>query len=245
MAITKHDVFTAADAIVAEGGNPSQVTVRKRLGSGSNTTISQFLAEWRIDQESIRINAILRNAAPQELLDRLIEVGNEAWLLVTENFESRLQAERKDIQKEFDEALKEANRLNDQLQAELETVQEALRIQTARAVAAEEHSHLLGKALANVMTDECVENDLFSTSSASSTNRSLIKQPTILQLQAELQIAKKNLAAGEAKIDLLQNQLQALNGNSVQASNEALASHAALAVAETRVKQLSDDSEGK
>jgi hypothetical protein len=40
MAITRDQVFEAADQIVAAGGNPTLAEVRKHLGGGSYTTIS-------------------------------------------------------------------------------------------------------------------------------------------------------------------------------------------------------------
>jgi hypothetical protein len=229
MAITKSDVFAAADAIVAEGGNPSQIAVRKKLGSGSNTTISQYLAEWRVDQDSIRVNAVLRKAAPHELQGRLSEFGNEVWMLATELVETRLHAERQAIYKECDTALKDALNMNDQLQAELEAVKEALRDQTAKTVAAEEHAHMLGKALSNAMKDQGCDNDMFSA-----------KAP-----DAELQVAQRKLVAAEAKIDLLQNLLNAHKSNFAQSSAEDLASRAALAVTEAKVKKIGDEDMGE
>ena len=48
--ITREDVFEAASIIYAVGKNPTQASVRLRLGKGSFSTISKYLSEWRQQQ---------------------------------------------------------------------------------------------------------------------------------------------------------------------------------------------------
>ncbi len=48
--ITREDVFEAASIIFAGGKNPTQASVRSRLGKGSFSTISKYLSEWRQQQ---------------------------------------------------------------------------------------------------------------------------------------------------------------------------------------------------
>jgi cell division protein FtsB len=48
--ITREDVFEAASIIYAGGKNPTQASVRSRLGKGSFSTISKYLSEWRQQQ---------------------------------------------------------------------------------------------------------------------------------------------------------------------------------------------------
>ena len=48
--ITREDVFEAASIIFAGGKNPTQASVRSRLGKGSFSTISKYLSEWRQEQ---------------------------------------------------------------------------------------------------------------------------------------------------------------------------------------------------
>jgi len=45
--ITREQVTQAADALVAEGQNPSIEAIRKRLGTGSPNTVHKHLTEWR------------------------------------------------------------------------------------------------------------------------------------------------------------------------------------------------------
>ena len=47
MALTKQDIWRCADELDAEGIRPTLAAVRKKLGSGSFTTISDAMAEWK------------------------------------------------------------------------------------------------------------------------------------------------------------------------------------------------------
>jgi hypothetical protein len=47
MAITREQVFEAAETLSREGEEPTYITVRERLGSGSFSTISKYLREWK------------------------------------------------------------------------------------------------------------------------------------------------------------------------------------------------------
>ncbi|EKJ5694690.1 DNA-binding protein [Salmonella enterica] len=47
MAITAKQIMQAADEIAREGLNPTLARVRKKLGGGSFTTISEVMIEWR------------------------------------------------------------------------------------------------------------------------------------------------------------------------------------------------------
>lgn len=51
--ISAEEVAAAADALVAEGVQPSQRAVRERLGSGSLNTIQRHLSAWRSGRQSI------------------------------------------------------------------------------------------------------------------------------------------------------------------------------------------------
>ena len=52
MAITKEQIFAVADDLDAAGQNPTLASVRKQLGGGSFTTISEAMNEWRARKAS-------------------------------------------------------------------------------------------------------------------------------------------------------------------------------------------------
>ncbi len=61
--LRQEDVFQAASEIFASGKNPTQATVRAKLGRGSFSTISKYLLDWRENQ-------------PEALITRLPHVGD-------------------------------------------------------------------------------------------------------------------------------------------------------------------------
>ncbi len=80
MAITKEQVWAAAEELAAEGLRPTLEAVRQRSG-GSYTTIGPALNEWKARQAAKA--SPIREAAPQAVADRMAEVGAEIWAIVT------------------------------------------------------------------------------------------------------------------------------------------------------------------
>lgn len=52
MAITKQDIHAVADQIAADGGSPTLAAVRRVLGGGSFTTISEAMQEWKAARQN-------------------------------------------------------------------------------------------------------------------------------------------------------------------------------------------------
>ena len=124
MASTKERIFEVADAIDAAGQSPTLAAVRKALGGGSFTTISEAMTEWKA--RKVAKETPLREPAPTAVADRLAELGSEIWSHALELANGRLATEREALeaarqQLEADKA--EAAELADQVTAELETVQ--------------------------------------------------------------------------------------------------------------------------
>ena len=91
MAVTKEQIFSAADQLSAEGRRPTLEAVRQITG-GSFTTISPALNEWKAQQASAATP--LHEAAPQAVTDRLSKVGAEIWAIALELANARLATER-------------------------------------------------------------------------------------------------------------------------------------------------------
>lgn len=127
MAITKDQIFAVADEIDAAGQNATLAAVRKALGGGSFTTISDGMTEWRARKAAKETP--LREPAPSAVADRLAELGTEIWAAALELANSRLASEREALeaarlQLQADKA--EAAELADQVAAELEIAKAAL-----------------------------------------------------------------------------------------------------------------------
>lgn len=99
MAIKEKDVYDAADKLLAEGVNPSQLAVRKILGSGSNTTISEYLKSWREKQAELDLFNKIASAPPERITAVLEKLSVEVWSVAQEIAAERLKLDRDEIER--------------------------------------------------------------------------------------------------------------------------------------------------
>lgn len=127
MAITKQDVWRVANEIDAAGDKPTAVEVRKRLGSGSYTTITAALKEWvRPDDEEVGAEL---EPMPAEFEERVTQAGADLFAIAMRIAQEQFQAERDgwtaeraQLEAERDEAI----RLADAVTAELDEAREQI-----------------------------------------------------------------------------------------------------------------------
>jgi chromosome segregation ATPase len=130
MNTTTERIFAVADELDANGQSPTLAAVRKALGGGSYTTISQAMTEWKARKAAKE--TLIREAAPQAIADLLGKFGMEVWAQALQMANGRLAAEREALEKarqEIEAQHQEAAELADQVSAELETArQEAINL---------------------------------------------------------------------------------------------------------------------
>ena len=134
MAITTQDIHRAADEIAEAGGTPTLAAVRKALGGGSFTTISEAMQDWKSSRRTEA--APIREPAPESSSARLGEIAGEIWATALEMANTRLQAEREALERvrqETEQARREAEEVADQVSAELDQAKNALAKATAEA----------------------------------------------------------------------------------------------------------------
>jgi chromosome segregation ATPase len=144
MAITQDQIFEVADTLVSKGEKPTLVNVRRALGGGSFSTISEGMEAWRSARATVA--EPLREPAPQIITDRLAAFGAELWAVAQEMATSRLTTEREALEAaraELEAARVEATDLADQLSAELEASQ----VRCAELVAVEDGLRVENSAL--------------------------------------------------------------------------------------------------
>jgi colicin import membrane protein len=137
MAITKEQIFNAADQILASGQRPTLESIRQTIG-GSYTTISPALNEWKNRQKASA--GPLREPAPQVVGDRLTEFGSEIWAIALELANTRLASEREALEQartDMEAAQAEATELADRLAGEVEDLQTRCAELTDRASASD------------------------------------------------------------------------------------------------------------
>ena len=149
MAVTKEQIFSAADELAAAGQKPTLEAIRQRTG-GSYTTISPALNEWKARQATAA--APLREPAPQAVADRLAELGADVWAVALDLANARLAVEREALEKaraELEADRAEATELADRLAAQVDDLQSRLAsIETAEQAARIEADELRGQLAA-------------------------------------------------------------------------------------------------
>ena len=149
MAVTKEQIFSAADDLAAAGQKPTLEAIRQITG-GSYTTISPALNEWKARQATAA--APLREPAPQAVADRLAELGSDLWTIALDLANARLAAEREGLEKaraELEADRAEATELADRLAAQVDDLQSRLAsIEAAEAAARGEANKLRGQLAA-------------------------------------------------------------------------------------------------
>jgi len=127
MAITEQDIHRIADQLVESGETPTLAKIRKALGGGSYTTISEAMKIWKAKQQNSQTE--IREAAPQSISDKLESLGIEIWAVALEMANARLQSEREALEQaraELEEENKEAAALADALNDEVEQLKTEL-----------------------------------------------------------------------------------------------------------------------
>lgn len=102
MAITREQIYTIANTLNSQGMRPTLAAVRRKLGAGSFTTISEALNEWKMAQ-SADAGKQAREAAPDLLMERLHTFGSALWLDAMELATKRLSLDREAMEEKIRE----------------------------------------------------------------------------------------------------------------------------------------------
>ena len=78
MPITRDQIYTVANTLNAQGIRPTLAAVRRMLGAGSFTTISEGINEWKMTQ-SADTSKQSQDTAPELLMERLNAFGTALW----------------------------------------------------------------------------------------------------------------------------------------------------------------------
>lgn len=128
MAITKQDIWRTADELDAEGIRPTLAAVRKKLGSGSFTTISDAMGEWKSRKQATALPA--QEPVPAAVSEQLAEAGSALWAIALAHATARLEEDRKRIEADKEtmgQRLAEAAELADNLTLENDKLRERIK----------------------------------------------------------------------------------------------------------------------
>nr|VFJ69508.1 MAG: replication region DNA-binding N-term [Candidatus Kentron sp. DK] len=154
--ITKAQIIQAAEALQAESIPPTVQNVRERIGSGSFTTISAHLAEWR-SENTARIAADI-----PEMPDKVQAAFHQAWGAAVRQTQESLETERqaldarrREMEKEQADMAAEIGRLEKvQEEAEEKTGRIEEELNRERQARAEVDEKLAASAIENARLDE-------------------------------------------------------------------------------------------
>lgn len=124
MAITKEQIWRVADEMLEAGDSPTLAAVRKKVGGGSFTTISEAIKEWRQRaQEQAKIDEVV---VPDQIRELFAGAGKAIWQAAIDQARSESEGVRRALEareKEIAQERAEALALADQVSSELEQAQ--------------------------------------------------------------------------------------------------------------------------
>ena len=96
MALTIQQVHSTADQLQEQGIKPTLAEVRKALGGGSFTTISEAMKSWRQDnQEEAQLRQV---ELPSGITERLQTLGADMWQTAVDIANDRLVKDREALE---------------------------------------------------------------------------------------------------------------------------------------------------
>ncbi|TBW93065.1 DNA-binding protein [Xanthomonas citri] len=200
MAITKDQIWKIADQLDADGVKPTLSAVRKKLGSGSYTTIQDAMNEWK--QRKLQKTQPVVEPLPPDVVEAVGVLAAEIWTVARTAAERALAGDRERLAEEFtalQEQVRESLEVADQLNEEAEL----LRQKVAEGDAAK------------VERDQITaEHQAFKTRTAEEINRAsekaAAKDSEAIEARKSERIALEQAARLQGQVDALETQLAQL-----------------------------------
>ena len=129
--VTKDEIWAAAQALADAGERPTLAAVRKQVGGGSLTTISEAMVQWRARQEPPQAPI---DPAPERIGTQAAELAASLWAQASALAYEKLQAERAALEagrQELEQERAEAVELADSLAAELDQARSEIQAREA------------------------------------------------------------------------------------------------------------------
>lgn len=162
MAITKEQVFDAADSLEQMGTEPTYLHVRMHLGSGSFSTIQKYLRQWK-ETRGDAGGVVSESDVPEVLLSAARGFARDAWRVAQSSIARKTAALREELEQQNISAVQDAeaaSRMVDTLQAKLEELRathadDTSQIATLREQLAEgERRRVIAETALERMSDE-------------------------------------------------------------------------------------------
>jgi chromosome segregation ATPase len=205
MAISKEDIWAAADTLEAAGMVASLAAVRAQLGGGSFATIQPAMAKWRERKAHL---STPREPMPAEVQQRVLHVGDQMWRAASDAANQVLKLEREAMRAASVQLEKEQQEMAtwaDQLTAEVDAAK--AQIATLETINTESAHELVAARL------ELVKAQAHSTQLAA----------TVAQEREERREAQEGATRLRETLSRLEERVALLQGPRPSASSPGLA----------------------
>jgi chromosome segregation ATPase len=143
MTITRDQIYAVANTLNSQGTRPTLAAIRRLLGAGSFTTISEALNEWKMLQSKEAASNQIKEAPPESFGSQLQAFGASLWSDALALASARFKADRDAMDeknREKEEYYQNLNELTEEYDKELEgakacieELREALNVANQRA----------------------------------------------------------------------------------------------------------------
>lgn len=147
--VTREDVFNAANDLVAAGKTPSIINVYTLIQKGSNTTIKNYLDQWR-EETAFNIETPVELELPDLVAQDADLFIRKLWRIASERAEEMVQAERTALHQreiELDQETQQMIDMANEHQERIELLEGQLAEANQKQAQADEQIHQLEKRL--------------------------------------------------------------------------------------------------
>jgi hypothetical protein len=143
MAITRDQIYAIANTLNSQGTRPTLAAIRRLLGAGSFTTISEALNEWKMLQATEAASDKMKEVLPESFRNQLQAFGVSLWsdalALASDRFNADRDAmdekncEQEEYYQNLNELIEESDKELDAAKACIEQLREALNVANQHA----------------------------------------------------------------------------------------------------------------
>lgn len=192
--VTQNAVTEAAEALIAEGAEPSIVAVQSRIGGGSYSTVKRFLDVWKQQRAEA---ATAAPDTPAEVQVRGQEFVRAVWALAAR------------------EAQREAQQAKDEAYAEVAAVRGEL-TEASTEIARLEGVEAEQAAAIEQRQTKLREVELALTEAQTQARRVPELEQTLATVRAELDAARKDASDKAVQVGKLSGELEALRAQAAE-----------------------------
>ena len=231
MALTIQQVHNTADQLQGQGIRPTLAEVRKALGGGSFTTISEAMKSWRQDnQEEAQLRQV---ELPSGITERLQTLGADMWQTAVDIANDRLVKDR--------EALES---IKAKAQAETDEAQEAVKtLEGEQADLLEQLDEVTATAEATAITAAQVtaERDILTQTLSDTQHQLELERAKTDAAQAQLADLRSSFDQQAKELNLNISRVATLEANAASDKAEVARLSAELEAAKTELKAVTTE----